>query len=92
MTPEGKVKKEIKAWLKERGAYFFMPVPTGYGKKTIDFLVCLNGRFVGIEAKAPGNEPTALQDIHIEEIRKAGGVAVWCDSLEMLKRELFKYL
>ena len=33
-TPEGKLKNQVKAFLKERGAYFFMPVPTGYGTPT----------------------------------------------------------
>lgn len=40
-TPEGALKDKIKKWLEARGAYAFMPVPTGYGKTTLDFLVCM---------------------------------------------------
>jgi hypothetical protein len=76
MTPEGAVKKEIKEALKAHGAYFFMPVPTGLGKRTVDFLVCFNGRFLAIEAKAPGKTATALQRKTLREISAAGGIAV----------------
>ena len=76
MTPEGRVKKEIKKWLDARGAYYFMPVPTGRGKRTVDFLVCLGGSFVAIEAKAHGEETTALQKETLREVAAAGGIAV----------------
>ena len=82
MTPEGKVKKEIKAWLKGQGAYFFMPVQTGYGAATVDFLVCLHGVFVGIETKAPGKKPTPRQELVMHAITAAGGNAYCVTSLE----------
>ena len=72
------MKDEIKAYLKARGAYFFMPVQTGYGASSLDFLCCINGIFVGIETKRrdkPSKE-TPRQGKVIEEIRKAGGVAL----------------
>lgn len=92
MTPEGKVKADVKAWLKQRGAYFFMPVQTGLGSTTLDLLVCLSGRFVAIETKAPGKKPTARQEIIIASIRSAGGVAIVVHDIDELARELFKYL
>ena len=80
MTPEAKVKKKVKAILEQHGAYYAMPVGAGYGNSGVpDFLICLRGRFVAIECKANGNKPTALQTRHLEEIRKAGGVAVVID-------------
>jgi hypothetical protein len=76
MTPEGKVKAEIKAKLTELGAYFFMPVQTGYGARTVDILACIDGRFVAIEVKKPGvHKGTALQEDVLKEVRDAGGVA-----------------
>jgi hypothetical protein len=84
VTPEGKVKAEIKKWLKEQGAYFFMPVQTGYGASTLDFLVCYKGIFVGIEAKAPGKVPTKRQEFCMAEIRDAGGHATCVESLRDL--------
>ena len=76
-TPEGKVKDKIKAILKRRNVYYAMPIGTGYGNSGVpDFLVCANGVFIGVEAKAGKNKPTALQEEHMRRIRSAGGVAM----------------
>jgi hypothetical protein len=83
--PEAKLKDEVKAWLKSLNAYTYMPVPAGYGAQTLDFLCCINGRFVGIETKAEGKVPTPRQEACMRAIREAGGVAVWGDSLEAIK-------
>lgn len=85
MTPEGKIKEKVKKLLVEHGAYFFMPVQTGYGKRTLDFLCCIKGRFVAIETKRPGGIPTKLQDIIASEISDAGGVTFVIDSDLMLE-------
>jgi len=75
--PEALVKKKIRAILDEFGAYYAMPIGTGYGNSGVpDFLVCCNGRFIGIEAKAGSNKPTALQQHNIERIFDAGGYAL----------------
>jgi hypothetical protein len=92
MTPEGAVKKEIKEALKAHGAYFFMPVPTGMGKKTVDFLVCFNGRFLAIEAKAPGKIATALQKNCLREIAAAGGIAVTATCWDEVRSVLDDYV
>jgi Holliday junction resolvase len=68
-----------------------MPVTSGFGKQGApDFLVCLSGRFVGIECKAGSNKPTALQEKNLEQIDKAGGEAyvVNEDSIEQLQEVL----
>lgn len=91
MTPEAKVKKRVKQVLAELGAYHAMPVGTGFGNAGVpDFLVCLRGRFFGIECKAGGNKPTALQLKHISDIRAAGGVAFIVDetNVDNLRKEL----
>jgi pantoate kinase len=73
-TPEAKVKAKIKAILKAHGAYYAMPIGTGYGSSGVpDFLVCLNGEFLAIEAKAGRGVPTALQLKNLREIEAAGG-------------------
>ena len=77
MTPEGKVKAQVKDFLKARGAYFFMPVQTGYGATSLDFLGCYNGRFFAIETKAPGGKPTARQRFTMEQMTAAGGRCIW---------------
>jgi hypothetical protein len=75
MTPEGKLKADLKAFLKEQGAYFFMPVQCGFGKRSVDFICCLKGRFVAIETKIWPRKSTPLQRLCLEEVRKAGGIA-----------------
>ena len=73
-TPEGKVKAQINRALKTLPrCYKFMPVQSGLGAKTLDYLLCFNGRFVAIEAKAPGKTYTPLQLVHKAEIEAAGG-------------------
>jgi ABC-type phosphonate transport system ATPase subunit len=76
-TPERKVKKQIRQVLDALGAYYVMPVTGGYGTQGApDFLVCHNGYFFGIEAKAGKGKTTALQELNLKRIRDAGGVAV----------------
>jgi len=76
-TPEAKVKAKIKAILKEHGVYYAMPIGSGYGNSGVpDFLCCVSGRFLAIEAKAGKNEPTALQLKNISDIDKAGGATL----------------
>lgn len=82
MTPEGKLKAFVKDRLREIGAYFFMPVQTGYGTTTLDFLCCVDGTFVAIETKRKGKKPTRLQQLKIQEIEDAGGIAFFCDDAE----------
>ena len=76
-TPEAKVKKQIKAILEKYDVYYAMPIGSGYGNSGVpDFLCCVNGRFLAIEAKAGDNKPTALQEKHMREIRNTGGTAL----------------
>jgi pantoate kinase len=75
-TPESKVKDKIKAILKRNNVYYAMPIGTGYGNSGVpDFLCCVNGHFLGVEAKAGKGTTTALQDKHLAQIKIAGGTA-----------------
>lgn len=71
-TPEGKVKAQIKKILADNGAWFHMPVPSGYGAPTLDFHCSIRGRFFMIEAKAPGQKPTAMQQATIDKAIEHG--------------------
>ena len=90
-TPEGLVKRELKKLLSEIGAYFYMSVPVGFGKSTVDFLVCYKGKFYAIETKREGvGKPTARQACIMREIAQAGG-GCWIESslgLEETKKRL----
>lgn len=76
-TPEGAVKNKIRKLLDEAGAYYAMPIGTGYGNSGVpDFLICHKNKFIAVEAKAGNNKPTALQEMHLTRIRNAGGIAL----------------
>ena len=77
MTPEAKVKKKVYKILREKGAYYFSPIMTGYGKMGVpDIIACYNGRFLGIECKSGTNKPTPLQDKNLAEIHDSVGSAL----------------
>ena len=83
-TPEAKVKAKIKDILKKHNVYYAMPIGTGYGNSGVpDFLCCVNGKFLAIEAKSGNNKPTALQNKNIREIQDAGGVALVINETNM---------
>ena len=91
MTPEAKVKKQVKTLLTQLGAYYVMPVTGGYGRQGVpDFLVCYKGRFIGIETKAGKGKTTALQDMNLQAIGTAGGVAlvVYENDIDKLRQTL----
>jgi hypothetical protein len=76
-TPESKVKAKIHALLKKHNAYavnYIGGISANNG--TPDILACLNGRFIGIEAKAGKNKPTDLQTLNLKRIDDAGGLAL----------------
>jgi Holliday junction resolvase len=80
MTPEGKVKRKAIAELQKLGMYIFFPATGGFGRSGIpDIVCCYKGKFIGIECKAHGNKPTALQQSNLEEIVNNGGIAIVID-------------
>lgn len=87
MTPEGRTKEAIKKWLKKHYIWYFMPVSNGMGMHGIpDFICCWQGRFIAIEAKAPGkrNNVSPKQQVQIDAIQKAGGYAAIVDDIDQL--------
>lgn len=74
MTPEGRVKAQLKAELKFHGGYQFWPVQSGMGAATVDCLLCARGKFFAVECKREGVEkPTPRQAATMKAIRAAGG-------------------
>lgn len=79
MTPEGRVKKECRDWLDSHPHYYrYAPVPMGYGKRTLDELVCIAGKFVALEYKRKSGDGRRdqFQEAVCQDVRKAGGVAI----------------
>jgi Holliday junction resolvase len=77
LTPEAALKIEVKKYLTDIGAFWFMPVQMGYSRRGIpDFVGCLRGRMFAIETKAEGKTPTAWQQRELAAIEAAGGIAI----------------
>lgn len=79
MTPEAKVKKQVKgvldAFCLNNAGYYFFPAANGYGRQGIpDVICCIQGKFVAIECKAGKGTTTQLQDRELANIRSAGGM------------------
>lgn len=91
MTPEGKLKKQVKEYLTERGAYYLMPAGSAYGKPGLDFVGCYKGRFFAIETKAPGKIITVRQAGTATLMRRAGGYVLWGDDWEKLRTEIASF-
>ena len=95
-TPEKKVKDKVVKLLKEYDAYYFYPVSGGYGASGVpDIVVCMGGKFIGIECKADGGKPTALQTKNLNNIAKNGGYSVLVDesgigSLRLMLIEIYE--
>lgn len=87
MTPEGKVKKAVREYLRANDIWFYQPVQNGMGQVGIpDFICCYRGTFIAIETKAPGklNGVTPNQQRVIDAIKAHGGLAVVVDSIDSL--------
>lgn len=94
MTPEGRVKEAVKRRLKALGIYYYMPVSNGMGRHGApDFICCMNGRFLGIETKAPGKRGNTSpnQERELAAIHDANGLAVVIDDASQLDEVLNDY-
>lgn len=65
--------------------WYYMPTQNGLGVHGIpDFILCWRGRFLSIETKAPGKEPTDNQTDRGEEIQLAQGIWLVVDDVRTL--------
>jgi hypothetical protein len=79
-TPESKVKAKVKALLAKYKVYYFMPATHGYGSSGVpDIVACMQGKFIGIETKAKGGVPTALQMKNLMSIVDNKGISLIID-------------
>jgi hypothetical protein len=81
-TPEGEVKRAIRDVLERyEGMWFYMPVPSGYGRRTVDFIGIFRGKGFAIEAKRPGEEPNLNQQEELGALRNAGATTFVIDGV-----------
>lgn len=92
MTPEGKVKRRIKATLDRFwNVYYDMPVPSGFGKQGLDFNCGVGGWALYIEAKAPTGQLSPRQRETCWRMAEAGN-AVFIISGDEGLSALFQWL
>ena len=68
------------AWKTHGGMYGTAGIP--------DIIACIDGRFYAFEVKQPGGRLTRLQDVTLNKIKAAGGVAVMVPSVDEVKQAL----
>ena len=93
MTPEGRVKSQVKQVLAKYGEELdqFWPVQNGMGTPALDCIICYRGHHIEVETKAPGKKPTARQRVTIDRKQLAGAVVFVIDGEDGCRR-LDEYL
>jgi hypothetical protein len=67
------------------GVWYCSPATYGYGKSGVpDRIICWRGKFISLEIKREGKEPTPIQSRRMEEIYAAGGIAIWGTSEKVI--------
>jgi hypothetical protein len=71
---ERKYVRLIDAALKAyEGVRYYRPVPSVYGKRHVDYIVCAYGYYADIEAKDEGLKETEIQYDALKKTEAAGG-------------------
>jgi len=85
---ESSIQKKIIAYLKSKRCYSIKTILTNRSGCP-DVISCYKGLFIALEVKNEKGRVSELQKYHIEEIKKAGGVAAIVRSVKDVK-EIFK--
>jgi len=75
MKPESRLKQKVLADLKRLSMCYAIKLQEVGRHGVPDIFVCLKGDFVAIELKSGPGKATMLQEITLDNIRKAGGMA-----------------
>ena len=78
MASEKSFENRVKKFLKDQGCYFIKYWGGGEFTKAgvPDILVCCNGKFLGVEVKAPNGRPSPLQIHNLKKIDDSGGYGI----------------
>ena len=72
---------------KNMGVYTIRIQPDGFGLKGIpDLIMCIDGKFVGVELKVGNNTKSPAQRIQAKRIQKAGGLVYEVRTLNEFKK------
>lgn len=88
IVPEKDVKRDIRSLFNKYDVSFFMPIGGPYARPGVsDFIGCCQGTMLAVEAKATGKKPSAVQKDYLEEVIKAGGIALVVDDTNLFVLE-----
>ena len=88
---EAAFQKEAKELIEKLGGYVIKVHVSAYQSQgEPDLVCCYEGRFVAFELKIPGNKPSALQLEKMEDIKRAGGIALSAYSINEIKEQLYE--
>lgn len=78
---ESELQSKIIKHLTERGHYT-VKIVAANRKGVPDVLACINGKFIGIEVKAPKKYATELQKLNLRQICDADGIGFETNNFE----------
>jgi Holliday junction resolvase len=85
MDSEQQTQKKILDYLIKIDAYTFK-VQTANRAGVADIVACINGSYLALEVKTPSGVVSAMQQVHIDLVVKAGGSAYIVRSFEEAKQ------
>lgn len=88
MSGESVEQTKVLHWVRIQENVWVVKYPGGiYGQKGIpDLILCVNGRFVGIEMKRKtGGKVSLLQERERKKILKSGGICEFCKGFREAK-------
>ena len=84
---ESAIQKKIIAYLNFKGCYSIKTITTNRSGSP-DIICCYKGLFVALEVKAEKGIVSKLQEYHLEQIKKSGGVAAVVRSVDEVQEVL----
>lgn len=76
MQQETRFKMRVIRELKKLPNTWFVKIQQVSKSGTPDFLLCVNGRFVGLELKTDTGKLSVLQEYNLKRIEESGGIAI----------------
>lgn len=78
---EATLTSRVREWLMFQDDIHFYKASDRYNKGISDFILCVNGVFVGAELKADKGTASPHQELFIKQVKEAGGIAGVCYTL-----------
>ena len=88
MAAEKNLENHLRIAITARGGWVAKIHGNEFQEGYPDLFVCYHGRFIGLEVKAPGGHPSALQIRRLQALRRSGAIAELIYNMELLAQIL----